>query len=46
MTSPSDASSSGRREVITTSAYLATAPQPAYFTRVRDGKVEARLVHA
>ena len=24
----------------------ATAPQPAYFTRVRDGKVEVRLVHA
>jgi nitrite reductase/ring-hydroxylating ferredoxin subunit len=24
----------------------ATAPQPAYFTRVRDGKVEVRLAHA
>jgi nitrite reductase/ring-hydroxylating ferredoxin subunit len=24
----------------------ATAPQPAYLTRVRDGKVEVRLVHA
>ena len=24
----------------------ATAPQPAYRTRVRDGKVEVRLTHA